>query len=85
VFGTTPNGGTCNVGNGCGVVFELQGTTYTLLHSFCADGDPCAADGAQPFGGLVRDPSGTLFGVNEFGGGGSGGLLRGGTAFSVAP
>jgi len=84
VFGTTPDGGTCDVGN-CGVVFELQGSTYTLLHSFCADGDPCAADGAKPFGALVLDPSGTLFGVADWGGGGAGGLTRGGTAFSVTP
>jgi uncharacterized repeat protein (TIGR03803 family) len=85
VFGTTPEGGSCNVGNGCGVVFELQGRTYTLLHSFCADGDPCAADGAQPFGGLIQDPSGVLFGVTALGGGAAGGLSRGGTAFSVKP
>jgi uncharacterized repeat protein (TIGR03803 family) len=85
VFGTTPNGGTCDIGNNCGVVFELKDGTYTLLHSFCADGDPCAADGAQPFGALVLDPSGTLFGTTNWGGGGAGGLTRGGTAFSVTP
>ena len=85
VFGETPQGGTCDVSGGCGVVFELQTSTYTLLHSFCADGDPCPTDGAQPFGGLVLDPSGTLFGVTAYGGGGSGGLIDGGTAFSVKP
>ena len=85
IFGETPQGGTCDVGGGCGVVFELQGTTYTLLHSFCADGDPCAADGAGPFGGLVLDPLGTLFGVTEFGGGAGGSLSSGGTVFSVVP
>lgn len=85
VFGTTPSGGSCDVGGGCGVVFELQNSTYTLLHSFCADGDPCAADGAQPFGSLLLDPSGTLFGITPYGGGGAGGLIRGGTAFSVTP
>jgi uncharacterized repeat protein (TIGR03803 family) len=85
VFGTTPSGGTCDVGGGCGVVFELQDSTYTLLHSFCADGDPCAADGGGPFGSLVLDPSGTLFGTTNFGGGGAGFYVRGGTAFSVMP
>jgi uncharacterized repeat protein (TIGR03803 family) len=84
LFGATPSGGTCDIG-GCGVVFELQDSTYTLLHSFCADGNPCAADGAQPFGGLLLDPSGTLFGVTAWGGGGAGGLIRGGTAFSITP
>jgi uncharacterized repeat protein (TIGR03803 family) len=85
VFGTTPNGGTCNIGNGCGVVFELKDSTYTLLHSFCADGDPCATDGGGPFGSLLLDPLGTLFGTTDFGGGGAGAYIRGGTAFSVTP
>lgn len=85
VFGTTPQGGTCDVAGGCGVVFELQGSTYSLLHSFCADGDPCPTDGAQPFGELVQGPSGTLFGMTELGGAGGGALARGGTAFSVTP
>jgi uncharacterized repeat protein (TIGR03803 family) len=86
VFGTTPNGGSCDaVGGGCGVVFELKDGAYTLLHSFCADGNPCAADGALPFGSLVLDPSGTLFGTTDWGGGGAGALIRGGTVFSVTP
>ena len=85
VFGETAQGGTCNISGGCGVVFALQAGTYTLLHSFCADGDPCPTDGAQPFGGLVLDPSGTLFGLTAYGGDGSGGLIDGGTAFSVTP
>ena len=82
IFGETPQGGTCDVSSGCGVVFELQDSTYSLLHSFCADGSPCPTDGAQPFGGLLRDPSGVLFGVTDFGGGN---LVDGGTAFSVTP
>jgi uncharacterized repeat protein (TIGR03803 family) len=85
LFGATPSGGSCNVGGGCGVVFELKDSTYTLLHSFCADGDPCAADGDGPLGTLLLDPSGTLFGTTEFGGGGAGGIIRGGTAFNVTP
>jgi hypothetical protein len=34
---------------------------------------------------LLLDPSGTLFGITEFGGGGAGALIRGGTAFSITP
>ena len=82
IYGETPQGGRCDVSGGCGVVFALQGGTYSLLHSFCADGDPCPTDGAEPFGGLLRDPSGTLFGVTAFGGTN---LVRGGTAFRVTP
>jgi uncharacterized repeat protein (TIGR03803 family) len=64
LYGTTLAGGTgCSI---CGTVFRLSrhgGTwTETLLHSFSG------LDGANPFGGLLRDSAGNLFGTTNSGG-----------------
>jgi len=61
LFGTTINGGdsTCK----CGVVFRLVGSTETVLHTFTG------SDGDKPYGVLVRDSSGNLFGTTYGGGG----------------
>ncbi|MGC2111634.1 MAG: choice-of-anchor tandem repeat GloVer-containing protein [Candidatus Korobacteraceae bacterium] len=62
LYGTTLLGGT----EGQGVVFQLtqsgSGWTLTVLHSFGA-----INDGAQPFGGLVIDQQGNLYGTTIFG------------------
>jgi uncharacterized repeat protein (TIGR03803 family) len=52
--GSSPNGGT---------IFKLKGSTETVLHSFCSLAG--CADGANPAGGLVIDPSGKLLGTTE--------------------
>jgi uncharacterized repeat protein (TIGR03803 family) len=77
LYGTTLSGGTY----GRGTVFELSpdslgGYTETVLHSFSdADGD-----GAAPPAGLVRDPSGNLYGATQ-----QGGAYGYGTVFEVSP
>lgn len=78
VYGTARGGGA----NGYGTVFELSpngsGWTENILHSFTA------GDGAQPFGGLIFDSAGNLYGATSCGGtgGGNGG---GGTVYELTP
>ena len=63
LFGTTESGGA----SGNGTVFELTqsggGWTETVLHSF--DG---GSDGANPYDGLRRGATGTLYGTTFYGG-----------------
>jgi uncharacterized repeat protein (TIGR03803 family) len=64
LYGTTESGGA----NTLGTVFEMSpnanGTwTETVLYSFTG-----AADGGQPYGGLVLDAAGNLYGTTNYGG-----------------
>jgi len=60
LYGTTSTGGAY----GYGTVFEVTPAgTYTVLYSFL--GSP---DGAHPYGALVRDSKGNLFGTTPEGG-----------------
>jgi uncharacterized repeat protein (TIGR03803 family) len=74
LYGTTVGGGSQNAG----VVFQLvrsgSGWIENILHTFQG------ADGANPFGGLIFDAAGNLYGSTT--GGGSGG---GGTVFKLTP
>jgi len=77
LYGTTSAGGTYAKGE----VFELTPNGYgawmgTTLHSF-GDG---AADGSDPFSGLILDASGNLYGTTY-----QGGLYGTGTAFELSP
>jgi len=68
LYGTTNYGGTGGgCGNyGCGVLFELSATgTETVLHEFSLKS---SSDGALPLGGVVRNPSGVLYGTLSNGG-----------------
>src|SRR5207302_7613699 len=60
LFGTTGSGGTV----GSGTVFELThssaGWTENILYSF--------TDGGEPFGNLIFDGSGNIYGTTAFGG-----------------
>ena len=60
-------GGLLGPDNGCGVVYQLAlsggGWTESVLYSFQNNGD-----GANPYGGVVADASGNLYGVTRFGG-----------------
>lgn len=60
-FGTSYSGGT-----GVGTVYELSpsggGWTQTVIHNFGG------VDGANPYGGLIFDAFGNLYGPTEFGG-----------------
>jgi uncharacterized repeat protein (TIGR03803 family) len=68
LYGTTAKGGSSKrCGHGCGAVFKLAPTgKETVLYSFT--GGP--GDGSGPFGDLVRDATGNLYGTTS--GGGSG-------------
>jgi uncharacterized repeat protein (TIGR03803 family) len=70
-YGTTSGGGA----NDLGTVFKLDPSGHeTVLHSFAG-----GSDGSDPMAGLVRDPSGNLYGTTF-----QGGYLYGvGTAFEV--
>jgi uncharacterized repeat protein (TIGR03803 family) len=68
LYGTTSGGGTGTACQ-CGTVFELSpgsngGWTETVLHSFSSS----ASGGSIPFGGLVSDSKGNLYGTTPFGG-----------------
>ena len=59
----------CWTAFGCGVIFKMtrngNGTwTYDILHHFASS----PTDGQSPYGGLVMDSSGNLYGTTEYGG-----------------
>ncbi len=59
IFGTTAYGGS----SGAGIVFELSKSgKETVLHTFAGG----TADGCNPYGGLIRDAAGNLYGTTEF-------------------
>jgi uncharacterized repeat protein (TIGR03803 family) len=60
---TETGGGTGCFGAGCGTVYKLSKTgTLTLLHTFAG------SEGAMPFGGVIRDTKGNLYGTAFLGG-----------------
>src|ERR1700722_15501395 len=68
LYGTTAYGG--DTGNcvyisntGCGAVFKLSGTKETVLYRFTG-----GQDGAWPFGGVIMDVRGALYGTTNEGG-----------------
>lgn len=73
LFGTASSGGIrtrfCN--SGCGTVFRLvpNGASwdYTVVHAFCAEGGHCRG-GFSPWGSLLSDGAGSLFGTTASGG-----------------
>ncbi len=61
LYGTTDSGGTAYDG----VIFKIDKRgDETVLYNFTG-----GSGGAGPFGGLIQDPAGNLFGTTEFGGG----------------
>ena len=76
IYGTSSYGGTgdcvlLGIKGGCGTVFELSPPqtkggqwTYAILYSFKG-----GKDGYLPFGDLVLDAAGNLYGATYFGGG----------------
>jgi uncharacterized repeat protein (TIGR03803 family) len=66
-YGTTLRGGdtACDDGLGCGTVFEFSTNgSLATLHIF--EGAP--EDGENPYGGVIVDPTGNLYGTTFFGG-----------------
>lgn len=82
LYGMLNEGGAFNHG----AVYQLSpnatGTTwtYTVLHSFCPPGSGICVDGAAPFGRLITDKSGNLYGTTS-----GGGARGGGTVFELSP
>jgi uncharacterized repeat protein (TIGR03803 family) len=64
IYGTTQFGG-----NGAGVVYKVDATGYTVLHSFSGE------DGLQPAGALIRDSAGNLYGTTILGGTSNAGVV----------
>jgi uncharacterized repeat protein (TIGR03803 family) len=83
LYGTTVTGGSGSAScpsDGCGTIFELSPSaggawTETILHEFIASGE--APYG--PYGGVIFDASGNLYGTTENGGYGYG------TVFELSP
>jgi len=75
LYGTTVSGGTA----GGGTVYELSnngsGWTKTTLYNFQG-----GADGAAPYGGLIFDAAGNLYGTTNFLG-----ANQGGTVYELSP
>ena len=76
LYGTAHNGGkNCN-GYGCGVVFEITARgREKVLYAFSG-----GSDGSSPYGGVIRDRKGNLYGTTSTGGAGFGGVV-----FEITP
>ena len=73
LYGTTTNGGIY----GAGTVFELSGSdhqNFTVLVNF-DDANGANINGSGPYGGLVSDNVGNLYGTTRNGGAGAGGTI----------
>ena len=87
LYGTTNNGGKCAASTtGCGVAFELSpqaGGSWTekIIHRFGAFPE----DGQFPFGGLVFDSHGNLYGTTPNGGLTGCSTTTCGTVFELTP
>ncbi len=83
IYGMTTNGGTGNPDcgkSGCGVVFELSPKTkgkwaYHALYFFKG-----GTDGVAPYGNIVFDAAGNLYGTTS-----AGGTYNQGTVFKLSP
>ncbi len=77
LYGTTSGGGA----HGSGTVFKIDTTgKYTVVYSFCSLGGSNCTDGSNPFGGLIEDSAGNLYGTTLNGGAYS---VVGGTVFKI--
>jgi uncharacterized repeat protein (TIGR03803 family) len=74
IFGATDDGGP----QGTGVLYELSGSSFRLLHTFCRT-DKCY-DGDNPNFGLIADSAGNLYGTT-----GWRGKNDAGTVFRLTP
>jgi uncharacterized repeat protein (TIGR03803 family) len=86
LYGTTASGGA----NNGGTVFELSpagGGAYTesVLYSFCSTGGGNCTDGQGPFGGVVMDSDGDLYGTTNTGGANRIASTGAGVVFELIP
>ncbi len=82
LLGAAVNGGghdgdTSNAGGG--LVFSLNGSTFTTLYAFCAQTN--CADGEYPYDTPIVDGTGNIFGTTSDGGANG----MGGTIFELSP
>lgn len=66
LYGTTIQGGdpSCNYSGGCGTVFKIDATGhFSVFYAFTS-----ILDGAQPYGSLIEDAAGNLYGTTKEGG-----------------
>jgi|SRR5580692_655693 uncharacterized repeat protein (TIGR03803 family) len=62
LYGTTYEGGGIGCTDGCGTVFKIDNAgKETVLHRFAGG----TADGCFPYGGLIRDLAGNLYGTTQ--------------------
>jgi uncharacterized repeat protein (TIGR03803 family) len=74
LYGTTVNSGTPG---GCGAIFEISPSAgFLILYDFTIN----RPDGCNPYGGLVRDTKGNLYGTTA-----NGGTFGKGTLFELTP
>lgn len=89
LYGTTGEGGTASnvfcFSGGCGTVFKLTPSagswTESILYSFNGP----AADGADPFAGVILDSAGKIYGTTSAGGINGYTYQYGGTVFEITP
>ena len=95
LYGATQNGGSasCRSIEQCGTVYQLappakQGDPWTETVLYVFKGN-ASDDGASPYGGLVIDSAGNLYGTTGYGGTGDcvllGSKLGCGTVFQLSP
>ncbi len=92
IYGVTQQGGdlTCpdsfGPGVGCGTVFEETAAgQFSVVHAFAGSPSDGAGDpgvGAGGGLGVISDPAGNIYGITQYGGGGTG--LGDGVVFEVA-
>jgi uncharacterized repeat protein (TIGR03803 family) len=79
LYGATQTGGSKQCSGGCGTIFKLtptgSGYKESVIHTFLVKND-----GQYPYGTLIADASGALYGTTYYGG--TGGL---GTVFKLTP
>jgi uncharacterized repeat protein (TIGR03803 family) len=84
LYGTTVGGGGGACAGGCGTVYKLapsgRGYVESVLYAFRGGGD-----GAAPYGGLLADAGGALFGTTAAGGGEGCGGTGCGTVYKLTP
>ena len=62
-YGTTAFGGTGCGTNGCGTVFKIDTSSHeAVLYRFLGTSN----DGEEPYGSLIMDTAGNLYGTNQF-------------------
>jgi len=75
-YGTTPGGGQF----GYGTVYSInQAGAYSVIYSFTGDND-----GSNPYGGLIKDGAGNVYGITEYGGASGSQSAGFGTIYKIA-